>query len=173
MPPSALVASSEGAFFGCQGLTTLRRDVGPPRESEGKCASRPEREPLHVSFADERGGNEIEITGHLCRGRLHAVWDSASLSRASATICPGRSNTRQIVVLGEPEPLVAPRLGVTGAVKGIAQGLGRVRLRRSARGQGWAAGSRRPLQRRLRSPVTVSPASAASCGRPSCGGRRQ
>jgi hypothetical protein len=32
-------------------------------------------QPLHVSFADDRGGNDIAIEGHLCRGNLNAVWD--------------------------------------------------------------------------------------------------
>ena len=31
-------------------------------------------QPLHVSFADDRGGNDINATGH-CRGNLHSVWD--------------------------------------------------------------------------------------------------
>lgn len=31
-------------------------------------------QPLHVSFADDRGGNNIKVTG--CARNLHAVWDS-------------------------------------------------------------------------------------------------
>jgi len=31
-------------------------------------------QPLHVSFADDRGGNDISATGD-CRGNLHSVWD--------------------------------------------------------------------------------------------------
>jgi hypothetical protein len=46
-------------------------------------------QPLHVSFADDRGGNEIEITGHLRRGNQDAAGIRASLSRVSATICLG------------------------------------------------------------------------------------
>jgi S1/P1 Nuclease len=32
-------------------------------------------QPLHVSFQDDRGGNEVGISGGRCRGDLHAVWD--------------------------------------------------------------------------------------------------
>jgi hypothetical protein len=32
-------------------------------------------QPLHVSFEDDRGGNEVGVSGGLCRGDLHAVWD--------------------------------------------------------------------------------------------------
>ena len=31
-------------------------------------------QPLHTSFADDRGGNDIIATGR-CRGNLHSVWD--------------------------------------------------------------------------------------------------
>ena len=33
-------------------------------------------QPLHVSFEDDRGGNEVGISGGLCSWELHAVWDS-------------------------------------------------------------------------------------------------
>jgi S1/P1 Nuclease len=33
-------------------------------------------QPLHVSFQDDRGGNEVGISGGLCSWHLHAVWDS-------------------------------------------------------------------------------------------------
>ena len=33
-------------------------------------------QPLHVSFEDDRGGNEVGISGDLCSWDLHAVWDS-------------------------------------------------------------------------------------------------
>ena len=33
-------------------------------------------QPLHVSFEDDRGGNEVGISGGLCSWDLHAVWDS-------------------------------------------------------------------------------------------------
>jgi hypothetical protein len=32
-------------------------------------------QPLHVSFEDDRGGNQIDVLGE-CRGNLHAAWDS-------------------------------------------------------------------------------------------------
>jgi hypothetical protein len=32
-------------------------------------------QPLHVSFADDRGGNTIKVTGE-CSGNLHSVWDT-------------------------------------------------------------------------------------------------
>jgi hypothetical protein len=32
-------------------------------------------QPLHVSFEDDRGGNEIRTTG-LCTGKLHSAWDN-------------------------------------------------------------------------------------------------
>lgn len=38
-------------------------------------------QPLHVSFADDRGANDIE-TGGLCRGSLHGAWDGCILERA-------------------------------------------------------------------------------------------
>jgi S1/P1 Nuclease len=31
-------------------------------------------QPLHVSFKDDRGGNDIKTTG--CSPKLHAVWDT-------------------------------------------------------------------------------------------------
>jgi S1/P1 Nuclease len=33
-------------------------------------------QPLHVSFQDDRGGNEVGVSGGLCGWDLHAVWDS-------------------------------------------------------------------------------------------------
>lgn len=33
-------------------------------------------QPLHVSFQDDRDGNEIGVSGGLCSWDLHAVWDS-------------------------------------------------------------------------------------------------
>jgi S1/P1 Nuclease len=32
-------------------------------------------QPLHVSFEDDRGGNEVGVSGGLCSWNLHAVWD--------------------------------------------------------------------------------------------------
>jgi hypothetical protein len=38
-------------------------------------------QPLHVSFADDRGGNEIDVSGD-CRGNLHSAWDSCLVMEA-------------------------------------------------------------------------------------------
>jgi hypothetical protein len=38
-------------------------------------------QPLHVSFEDDRGGNEINVVGD-CRGNLHAAWDSCLVLEA-------------------------------------------------------------------------------------------
>ena len=44
-------------------------------------------QPLHVSFADDRGGNDIDIKGGFYSSpNLHAVWDSGIIARA----CTGR-----------------------------------------------------------------------------------
>ena len=32
-------------------------------------------QPLHVSFEDDRGGNEIAVHGE-CSGKLHGAWDT-------------------------------------------------------------------------------------------------
>ncbi|GEP61951.1 hypothetical protein RSO01_91170 [Reyranella soli] len=32
-------------------------------------------QPLHVSFKDDRGGNEIDVTGE-CTSNLHSAWDT-------------------------------------------------------------------------------------------------
>jgi len=41
-------------------------------------------QPLHVSFADDRGGNDIRITGgfYANADNLHAVWDSGIIAKA-------------------------------------------------------------------------------------------
>jgi hypothetical protein len=38
-------------------------------------------EPLHVSFVDDRGGNNIAVSGE-CQGVLHAAWDKCLLLKA-------------------------------------------------------------------------------------------
>jgi hypothetical protein len=42
-------------------------------------------QPLHVSFEDDRGGNAVEVTGGLCGGNLHGVWDSCIIERSLGT----------------------------------------------------------------------------------------
>lgn len=41
-------------------------------------------QPLHVSFADDRGGNSIDESGP-CRGSLHGVWDTCIVARKLGT----------------------------------------------------------------------------------------
>ena len=38
-------------------------------------------QPLHVSFEDDRGGNNIRVTGQ-CSGNLHGTWDSCLVTHA-------------------------------------------------------------------------------------------
>jgi S1/P1 Nuclease len=38
-------------------------------------------QPLHVSFADDRGGNNIAVTG-ICSANLHSAWDTCLVLRA-------------------------------------------------------------------------------------------
>jgi hypothetical protein len=38
-------------------------------------------QPLHVSFEDDRGGNDISVTGE-CSGVLHAAWDTCLVIKA-------------------------------------------------------------------------------------------
>jgi S1/P1 Nuclease len=38
-------------------------------------------QPLHVSFEDDRGGNGVKVSGVLCGGKLHGVWDSCTRTR--------------------------------------------------------------------------------------------
>ena len=37
-------------------------------------------QPLHVGFKDDRGANDIDVTG-MCRGTLHGVWDGCIIER--------------------------------------------------------------------------------------------
>ena len=41
-------------------------------------------QPLHVSFQDDRGGNNITVTGE-CQGKFHAAWDSCLVVKAVGT----------------------------------------------------------------------------------------
>jgi hypothetical protein len=38
-------------------------------------------QPLHVSYADDRGGNQIRVSTFEGQGNLHAVWDSGLIKR--------------------------------------------------------------------------------------------
>ena len=38
-------------------------------------------QPLHVSFEDDRGGNNIKVSG-MCSGNLHSVWDTCLVTNA-------------------------------------------------------------------------------------------
>lgn len=39
-------------------------------------------QPLHVSFKDDRGGNEIRVTGGVCSSNLHSTWDTCLVLKA-------------------------------------------------------------------------------------------
>jgi nuclease S1 len=41
-------------------------------------------QPLHVSFEDDRGGNEILVSGE-CSGKLHSTWDTCLVEKAIGT----------------------------------------------------------------------------------------
>lgn len=41
-------------------------------------------QPLHVSFEDDRGGNNITVSG-LCSGKLHSTWDTCLVESAVGT----------------------------------------------------------------------------------------
>ena len=41
-------------------------------------------QPLHVSFEDDKGGNNISVSGE-CQGKLHAAWDSCLVVKAVGT----------------------------------------------------------------------------------------
>ena len=38
-------------------------------------------QPLHVSFVDDRGGNQIRVTGPCSAHELHGVWDSCIIDK--------------------------------------------------------------------------------------------
>jgi S1/P1 Nuclease len=38
-------------------------------------------QPLHVSFEDDHGGNGVRVTGGLCAGNLHGVWDTCIIEQ--------------------------------------------------------------------------------------------
>ena len=40
--------------------------------------------PLHVSFEDDRGGNNIRVSGR-CSGKLHSTWDTCLVEDAVGT----------------------------------------------------------------------------------------
>src|SRR6185295_6985194 len=42
-------------------------------------------QPLHVSYADDQGGNLIAVAGQLCTGNLHSVWDTCIFERRLGT----------------------------------------------------------------------------------------
>jgi nuclease S1 len=42
-------------------------------------------QPLHVSFEDDRGGNGVEVTGGVCGGNVHSVWDSCIIGQVLGT----------------------------------------------------------------------------------------
>ena len=42
-------------------------------------------QPLHVSFEDDRGGNGVMVTGGVCGGRLHGIWDTCIIEQGLGT----------------------------------------------------------------------------------------
>jgi hypothetical protein len=38
-------------------------------------------QPLHMSFQDDRGGNDVGVSGDLCSWDLHAVWDACIIEQ--------------------------------------------------------------------------------------------
>jgi nuclease S1 len=42
-------------------------------------------QPLHVSFEDDRGGDGVKVTGGICGGNLHGVWDTCIVERSLGT----------------------------------------------------------------------------------------
>ena len=62
-------------------------------------------QPLHVSFEDDRGGNEVGVSG-LCSWNLHAVWDSCIIEQG---------------LPGDPHALAQQLLGdVTDGARSVA-----------------------------------------------------
>ncbi len=67
-------------------------------------------QPLHVSFADDRGGNDIETRG-LCRGTLHGAWDGCIIERASGDDAASiAASIRDEALNASKEDLGAPAL---------------------------------------------------------------
>ncbi len=57
-------------------------------------------QPLHVSFEDDRGGNEIEVANHLpCRHNLHGVWDACIPEALMKRLGAGRDARRLATIL--------------------------------------------------------------------------
>ena len=46
--------------------------------------------PLHVSFADDQGGNSINVAGSVCRASLHSVWDTCVIEKRIVREGPDR-----------------------------------------------------------------------------------
>jgi hypothetical protein len=52
-------------------------------------------QPLHVSFEDDRGGNVVKVTGGVCGGNLHGVWDNCIIERGlNATVVANQLRAR-------------------------------------------------------------------------------
>ena len=48
-------------------------------------------QPMHVSFADDRGGNQVDKRGTCRAGNLHAVWDTCIVQRGVMGLSAGES----------------------------------------------------------------------------------
>jgi hypothetical protein len=70
------------------------------------CATFTLQQPFHVSFQDDRGGNEVGVSGGLCSGDLRAVWTAASSRKA----CP-ETHTRSHETFSTRSPRTTGRHG--------------------------------------------------------------
>ena len=78
-------------------VTAIEKFVAVLRDSNASAEDRAEalkfivhfvgdlHQPLHVSFADDRGGNNIKVKFFGRESRLHRVWDSGIIGRAGLT----------------------------------------------------------------------------------------
>lgn len=53
-------------------------------------------QPLHVSFADDRGGNSVRKRGTCAARNLHAVWDTCILQREVMGLTAGETKLRRM-----------------------------------------------------------------------------
>ena len=57
-------------------------------------------QPLHISFEDDRGGNEIQVSG-LCSRNLHAVWDACIIDRRIGVDYEAAANALRAEITGD------------------------------------------------------------------------
>ncbi len=66
-------------------------------------------EPLHVLFEDDRGGNNIAVSGE-CQGMLHAAWDDCLLLKAVGEDVSAAAGS----LIGSMTPAMSERWTATG-----------------------------------------------------------